>query len=117
VKSSEIESFYTFQQFTIEMILPAFPCKSSSLDKVAGPCPDKGEEMALRTMYAFIKDIEAIYSPGARMLIVSDGHVFSDCIGVNDVEVDIYGAKLIAMKDALFDTESDNIHIRLSIPR
>ena len=71
--------WHTSRNARIELILPAFPCKSTSLDKVAGTSPDKGEELALRGLFEFVKDIEKIYSPGARVLIVSDGHVFSDC--------------------------------------
>lgn len=71
--------WHTSRRARIELILPAFPCKSTSLDKVAGTSPDKGEELALRGLFEFVKDIEKIYSPGARVLIVSDGHVFSDC--------------------------------------
>jgi hypothetical protein len=63
----------------IEFILPAFPCKSSNTDKVAGKSPDLGEELALRRLHNFVKAIEKIYQPGAKIWIVSDGHVFSDC--------------------------------------
>ena len=63
----------------IEFCLPAFPCKSSNPRKVAGLRPDKGEEMALWRLNNFVKEIEQVYKPGAKVLIVSDGHVFSDC--------------------------------------
>ena len=63
----------------LELCLPAFPCKSSNLRKVLGVVPDKGEELALRRLHEFVRLVKEIYDPGARVLIVSDGHVFSDC--------------------------------------
>ena len=101
--------FSTARQSRIDFVLPAFPCKSPSKEKVAGTSPDKGEELALRSLFAFVKDIEAVYQPGAQVLVVSDGHVFSDCVGVDDSEADLYGAQLIAMSNALFGKESDRI--------
>lgn len=63
----------------IEFCLPAFPCKSSNPQKVTGVDPDKSEETALWRLNNFVKQIERIYEPGAKVSIVSDGHVFSDC--------------------------------------
>lgn len=63
----------------VEFCLPAFPCKSSNKEKVLSEHPDRAEHLALKGLHAFLQDIEAIYSPGARLWIISDGHVFSDC--------------------------------------
>lgn len=71
--------FFTSRNAPIEAVLPAFPHKSSNLDKVSSPMPDKGEELALRRLIIFAESIEKIYPPGVRIWIVSDGHVFSDC--------------------------------------
>lgn len=71
--------FFTSRGLAIEMCLPAFPCKSSNLDKVSGVLPDRGEELALRRLYSVSRKIKLIYEPGVRICIVSDGHVFSDC--------------------------------------
>ncbi|MCJ1466653.1 dityrosine synthesis enzyme [Pseudocyphellaria aurata] len=81
----------------IELCLPAFPCKSSNLQKVTGVDPDKSEEMALGRLNNFVKQIGKIYEPGAKILIVSDGHVFSDCIGVEDDVVNRYSEVLAEM--------------------
>lgn len=86
--------FFTSKGLTIECVLPAFPCKSSNLKKVATTKPDLGEELALRKLCDFSKAVKQIYPPGIIVWIVSDGHVFSDCIGVNDYDVNIYGAQL-----------------------
>ncbi|KAG5967808.1 hypothetical protein E4U58_002107 [Claviceps cyperi] len=93
----ESVSHFTRRGQMVEFCLPAFPCKSSSTGKVLSKAPDRGEYMALEHMHRFIQDIEAIYEPGAKLWIISDGHVFSDCIGVDDDVVDWYGAHLQAM--------------------
>lgn len=71
--------YFIARNWTIEFCLPAFPCKSSNLQKVTGVEPDKSEETALWHFNNFVKQIEQVYEPGAKVLIVSDGHVFSDC--------------------------------------
>ncbi|MBY0442184.1 MAG: isocyanide synthase family protein [Mycobacteriaceae bacterium] len=75
---------------TIEFALPAFPCKSPNPNKVAGTLPDEGERIALITLDKLCRDIEALYAPGARVTICSDGHVFADVIGVPDETVTAY---------------------------
>ncbi|KAL2864424.1 isocyanide synthase family protein [Aspergillus lucknowensis] len=78
----------------IQFCLPAFPCKSSNPEKVAGRFPDAAEYHALQHLHAFVEQVCAIYSRGATLWIISDGHVFSDCIGVDDATVDEYGHTL-----------------------
>ena len=92
---------FTAQNSPIEFCLPAFPCKSSNQDKVTGPDPDKGEELALERLHGFVEAIEQVYKAGAKVWVISDGHVFSDCIGVDDADVDAYGEKLWAMNQAI----------------
>ncbi|KAL4925204.1 isocyanide synthase family protein [Aspergillus undulatus] len=78
----------------IELCLPAFPCKSSSPNKVAGASPDAAEYLALGHLHSFVEQVSRIYRPGATLWIISDGHVFSDNIGVDDILVDTYGQTL-----------------------
>lgn len=89
--------YFTDRQLRIECILPAFPCKSSNLDKVNSTLPDKGEELALKRLIKCVCDFQEIYSPGIKFWIVSDGHVFSDCIGVDDDTVNSYTENLHAL--------------------
>lgn len=70
---------FTSHNARIEFCLPAFPCKSSNPEKVGAAMPDRGEEMALLKLHSFVECIESIYKPGAKVWIISDGHVFSDC--------------------------------------
>lgn len=85
----------------VEFVLPAFPCKSSNLNKVSGALPDKGEELALRTIKLFSDDVASFYSPGVLLRIVSDGHVFSDLVGTDDAAVDEYNAALKDMASGI----------------
>lgn len=93
--------FFTSRRMEIQACLPAFPCKSSNTMKVAGINPDRGEEMAMRRLLEVSKMIKDIYPPGIKIWIVSDGHVFSDCIGVDDDIVNSYGAQLREMYEAI----------------
>jgi pyoverdine/dityrosine biosynthesis protein Dit1 len=92
----KIEHF-VLQGQTIECCLPAFPCKSSNSDKVASRTPDGAEYEALANLVRFCNEVKQIYNPGCRITIVSDGHVFSDCIGVDDNRVSTYTEKLLHM--------------------
>ncbi|KAK1504215.1 pyoverdine/dityrosine biosynthesis protein [Colletotrichum tamarilloi] len=92
---------FTSQHARIELCLPAFPCKSSNTNKVLGKAPDRGEQLALERLHEFVEAIERVYEPGAKMWIISDGHVFSDCIGVDDEDVDVYGEQLKEMNRAV----------------
>ncbi len=80
---------------TIKFVLPAFPCKSPNVkDKVLGVLPDKGEEVALNNLSAFCNKIKLVYSPGCELVIVSDGRVFADIVGVPDEIVSLYDFSL-----------------------
>lgn len=84
-KFKETVKFFTSRMIPIEACLPAFPCKSSNLEKVSGKLPDKGEELALAGLVKFSQLVKIIYPPGFKLWIVSDGHVFSDCSMYNHI--------------------------------
>ncbi|KAF2008483.1 hypothetical protein BU24DRAFT_497934 [Aaosphaeria arxii CBS 175.79] len=89
----------------ILLALPAFPCKSPNSNKVGGTMPDLAEHIALDVLRDFVKEVNKIYAPGATMWVISDGHVFSDCIGVDDGKVDTYDAQLIEVYKKKFPVE------------
>jgi Pyoverdine/dityrosine biosynthesis protein len=70
---------FTERHARVEFCLPAFPCKSSNKEKTIGSYPDRAEEIALDALRVFIRSVATIYEPGAKVIIISDGHVFSDC--------------------------------------
>lgn len=75
----------------IDFVMLGFPFKSTNRrDKVLGPLPDLGEELTFKQFQDFDKQVKAIYNPGIRMHMVSDGFVFNDILGVSDSEVDEY---------------------------
>ncbi|RAK98513.1 isocyanide synthase family protein [Aspergillus ibericus CBS 121593] len=109
VQMLEKISFFTARQLPVLMCLPAFPCKSSNPDKVGCHAPDRGEELALRRLHHVLHQMQEIYPPGASICIISDGHVFSDCIGVDDQQVDEYGARLQELNRVIGGSDSNRI--------
>lgn len=97
----------------IQMILPAFPCKSpNTVTKVLGTLPDLGEELALLRLDAFCEQVGKFYAPGCELLIMSDGRVFADCVGVDDEVVSQYRDALhglVRTKHILFDTLDNHV--------
>jgi hypothetical protein len=62
----------------IDMSLPAFPFKSANkVYKVLGFLPDKAEEIALARLDNMCRRIEEIYTPGAKVVLISDGLVYN----------------------------------------
>jgi pyoverdine/dityrosine biosynthesis protein Dit1 len=81
----------------VHLVLPAFPAKSPSHQKVLGPLPDRGEELAIEYLKNVCAEVRAVYPPGARITICSDGRVFSDLVGVSDDDVTAYGQAVTAL--------------------
>lgn len=83
----------------LELVLPAFPAKAPNPRKVLGTLPDLAEVRALERLSELLDSLEAVWAPGARLTICSDGHVFADAVGVADAEVDAYRDALVASLD------------------
>lgn len=81
----------------VHFVIPAFPAKSRNRRKTIGRLPDLGEYLALESVQGFCEQVSAVYAPGAVVTICSDGHVFSDALGIDDEHVDDYGAELLRM--------------------
>lgn len=71
-------------------LLPAFPAKSPSPAKTSGSLPDLGEVVALKGLQDLCEKISSLYIPGARIIICSDGRVFSEVVKVPDEEITLY---------------------------
>lgn len=71
-------------------IIPAFPAKSPSPLKTTGILPDLGEVLALQNLNDMCGEITGAYSPGAEVIICSDGRVFSDVVSVPDEHITAY---------------------------
>ncbi|KAJ6124899.1 Pyoverdine biosynthesis [Penicillium samsonianum] len=78
----------------ITMVLPAFPWKSPNQDKVLGSGADLGEEMSLAKLNHLCGEISKVYPYGARLILICDGPVYNDLVGVPDDEYYDYGIEL-----------------------
>lgn len=74
----------------VTFVLPAFPGKSPNTAKVLGVLPDMAERLALRFLDDLAGRIAEAYPPGARILVCSDGRVFSDAVGIPDDHITAY---------------------------
>src|SRR5688500_13454019 len=81
----------------IVFVLPAFPGKSPNPAKVLGPRPDMAERQSLAFLNTLCRRIKGIYAPGARIVLCSDGRVFSDVVGIQDGDITTYQQDLDAL--------------------
>ncbi len=85
------------QRQPVKLVLPAFPGKSPNPAKVLGPLPDMAERCALEFLQHICDRIKGYYSPGAQIILCSDGRVFSDVVGIRDVDVTNYQKEISKM--------------------
>lgn len=78
----------------VTFVLPAFPGKSPNPAKVLGTLPDMAEKRALGFLQDLCDRLKRLYSPGARIVLCSDGRVFSDVVGMRDEDVTAYQREL-----------------------
>ncbi|KAF2687667.1 hypothetical protein K458DRAFT_360217 [Lentithecium fluviatile CBS 122367] len=107
-RESFMNRVYGFVEKSLPILLclPAFPCKSPNPNKVGGTTPDLAEHIAMDVLRDFVEEVCQVYKPGAQMWVISDGIVFSDCIGVDDAMVDAYDAKLIQVYKERYPVET-----------
>ncbi|MEB3188061.1 MAG: isocyanide synthase family protein [bacterium] len=82
------------RQEPLVFVLPAFPGKSPNPAKVLGPLPDLGERLALQSLHDLAERIGRFHAPGARIVLCSDGRVFSDVVGMHEGDVSAYQREL-----------------------
>lgn len=85
----------------LHFVLPAFPAKSRNPGKVVGSLPDLGERISMEFLQSFCEQLSHLHPPGARILICSDGHVFSDLLGIPDDDVTRYRIELQRIIDGI----------------
>lgn len=85
----------------IEFVLPAFPGKSPNPNKVLGPLPDLAEQLALEFLGHLCQRIRKYHAPGAKVILCSDGRVFSDVIGMREEDVSGYQLEISKMIERL----------------
>ncbi|EKG16375.1 Pyoverdine biosynthesis [Macrophomina phaseolina MS6] len=84
----------------IPMVLPSFPWKSiNRIDKVLGPAPDLGEELALARINDLCQSVRRVYEPGAMVVIATDGLCYNDILGIPDEDAWNYGSAIRALAE------------------
>lgn len=78
----------------ITFVLPAFPGKSPNPEKVLGHLPDHAERLSLSFLGKLCQQIKQYYSPGIKIILCSDGRVFSDVVGMKESNVSAYQVEL-----------------------
>ena len=78
----------------VTFILPAFPGKSPNPEKVLGTLPDLAEQLSLNFLGALCERMKGIYSPGIKIILCSDGRVFSDAVGMDETNVTDYQVEI-----------------------
>ncbi len=85
----------------ITFVLPAFPGKSPNKAKVLGVLPDMAERRSLEFLAQLCERIQKFHAPGARIILCSDGRVFSDVVGIREDDVSAYQQELSQIIDEL----------------
>ncbi|MDQ6784232.1 MAG: isocyanide synthase family protein [Actinomycetota bacterium] len=70
----------------LEFVLPSFPYKFSNPVKVARKAPDMAEILCLSQLYEICHCLSSVYEGGARMVIISDGHLYHKMFGISEYE-------------------------------
>ncbi|WP_299010297.1 isocyanide synthase family protein [uncultured Shewanella sp.] len=74
----------------IHMILPAYPGKSPNRNKTLSRLPDLAETHSIDVLNQLCVEISAVYEPGAKISLCSDGYVFADLVRIPDEDVRAY---------------------------
>lgn len=97
ILAQRLDSFITRNQ-QIQFLMLGYPFKSPNhIHKTLGPRPDMAEEVSLRNITAFEKDVASVYSPGLKLTILSDGYMFNDIFGVTNYDTDLYHDEMLGM--------------------
>jgi pyoverdine/dityrosine biosynthesis protein Dit1 len=75
-----------------------------------GSFPDRGEELSLLRLQSFCERVKQFYAPGCEVVLVTDGIVFADLIGVADEQIDAYWQRMQSLVPAAVNVRFDSIH-------
>ncbi|KAI0204668.1 Clavaminate synthase-like protein [Astrocystis sublimbata] len=96
---TQIQTFLE-RKVPIELVVPAFPFKSSNRSKkVLGPFPDEAERLSLLHLNGLCLSIKDATDSNTFLTIVSDGITYNDILDVSDQEVWQYGQHLRKMAE------------------
>ncbi len=95
----------------VVFILPAFPGKSPNPTKVLSPRADMAERQSLAFLNELCRRVQTVYAPGARMVLCSDGRVFSDVVGIAESDITTYQHDLSALIEELGATSLSTFNL------
>lgn len=78
----------------VTFVLPAFPGKSPNPEKVLSHLPDHAERLSLNFLANVCQEVKKYYSAGIKIILCSDGRVFSDVVGMKESHVTAYQVEL-----------------------
>lgn len=79
---------------SLQCVLPGFPGKSPNPNKVLGHLPDQAERVALQLLNQLCQRVKAHYTPGMKIILCSDGRVFSDAVGIDEQHLTQYQQRI-----------------------
>lgn len=85
----------TQKEQPIRMVMPAFPFKSLSSQKVLSRNADMAEFDCLRLFKDLLLKIGEVYRPGAEIKIYSDGYPIAPIMNVDEAEVQAYSDRVM----------------------
>ncbi len=95
----------------VSFVLPAFPGKSPNPEKVLGALPDFAERLSLLFLASLCRKVKRYYSPGIKILLCSDGRVFSDVVGMKETDVTAYQIELDRLIEELHITDLSTFNL------
>lgn len=95
----------------VTFVLPAFPGKSPNEEKVLGYLPDYAERLSLNFLGKLCERIKNFYQPGIKIILCSDGRVFSDIVEIKEHNVTAYQVELAKLikEMSLLDISTFNL--------
>ncbi|KAM5343377.1 hypothetical protein ACJ41O_011914 [Fusarium nematophilum] len=93
VVETKIQNFLVDEK-PVSLLLPAFPWKNPNTDKVLSPNPDFGEELGLARLNHLCEELAKVHPYGAQLILVADGPVYNDLLGIPDADFYDYGVQL-----------------------
>jgi pyoverdine/dityrosine biosynthesis protein Dit1 len=100
----------------VEFVLPGFPAKSPNPRKVLGVGPDMAERLSLDFLARLCDRISMLYPPGGRIVICSDGRLFTHVVNFTDADVTLYQSEIQALIDDMDGTSLDLFHLGQHFP-
>ena len=95
------------RELPLRFFLPGFPTKSpNNIEKVFGVRPDFAEFLAIRSLLTTARKLQAIYSHGVVITILSDYHTFDQYVGVSEEDYFIYHR---ALQKMIHDSGADDV--------